>query len=271
MPPFFRSAKGGPARGGRPRFAGKWYFRAAGPLAGGLVGLAGGLPGLLIGLVMGYLLQELAGQFLTDRAILAYFENPGRPLFNEGEPGLAAFCALGVLVSGGETGARRCAAGVFPGGKSAAPLVESFCRLAASRRRELNPDLLAESLAARRAALGDLPVLGKALHDLAAGDEGLKTAASVRGILDPGYRAFEKGVHDAAERLMDGQGPEDGEPWHVLGLEPGASEEEVKSRFRRLAIRFHPDSLSGLDEAQREAAARTFLKIKEAYQTIMEE
>ncbi|MDR1618579.1 MAG: hypothetical protein LBS06_05970, partial [Treponema sp.] len=57
MPPFFRSAKGA-----WPRFTGRRYFRAAGPLAGGLAGLVGGLPGLLIGLVMGYLLQELVGQ-----------------------------------------------------------------------------------------------------------------------------------------------------------------------------------------------------------------
>ena len=265
MPSFFR-----PAKGKGPRFTGKRHFWA-GPLAGGLVGLIGGLPGLVIGLVMGYLLQELAGQFLTDRTILAYFENPGRPGFNEGEPGLAAFCALGILISGQEVKAGHCAAAFFAGGRSVAPLIESFCRLAASRRRELNPDLLAESLAARRAAMGDLPVLGKALHDLAAGDDELKTAARIRGILDPGYRAFEKGVHAAAERLMDGQGPEGGEPWRILGLEPGVCEEEVKSRFRKLAIRFHPDSLSALNEAQREEASRTFLKIKEAYQTIMRE
>jgi hypothetical protein len=265
MPPFFHSAKR------RGPLTGKWYFRTVGPLAGGLIGLIGGLPGLLIGLVMGYLLQELIGQFRTDRAILAYFENPGRPGFNEGTPGLAAFCALGVLISGNEAETGRCAAAVFTGKKSAAPLIESFCRLAASRRRELNPDLLAESLAARRSAVGDLPVLGKALHTLASGDEELKTAACIRGILDPGYRAFERGVHAAAERLMDGQRPEDEKPWHVLGLKPGASEEEVKSSFRRLAIRFHPDSLSALDEAQREEAARTFLKIKEAYQTIIGE
>jgi DnaJ like chaperone protein len=267
MPPLF-STRGKSARGAWPRFAGKWYFRAVGPLAGGIIGLVGGLPGLIIGLVMGYLLQELAGQLLTDRAVLAYFENPGRPGFNEGEPGLAAFCALGVIIGGQEAGAGRCAAASFAGGRSPAPLIESFCRLAASRRRELNPDLLAESLAARRAALGDLPALGKALHDLAAGDEALKTAAHIRGILDPGYRAFEKSVHDAAERLVDGQGPED--PWRILGLEPGAGEEEVKSGFRKLAIRYHPDSLSALSGPQQEAASRTFLKIKEAYQTIMD-
>jgi DnaJ-domain-containing protein 1 len=249
-----------------PHFAGKRYLRAAGLLAGGLVGLIGGLPGLAAGLVIGYLLQELARQILTDRAILAYFENPGRPGFNEGEPGLAAFCALGVLITGQETRAARRAAAAVAGGRAAAPLIESFCRLAASRRRKLNPDLLAESLAARRAALGDLPALGKALHDLASGDGELKTAAAIRGILDPGYRAFEKSIHDAAGRLAEGQGEN---PWRVLGLEPGASEEEVKSGFRRLAIRFHPDSLPALTAARREEAARNFLKIREAYRTVM--
>jgi DnaJ-domain-containing protein 1 len=232
---------------------------------------------------MGYLIQELFRQFSMDRAAAAYFENPGRSGFDEGEPGLAAWCALAVIIiaeslapedrnAGPGTepesalGAKaiRAAAEAFPGGKNG-PRIESFCRLAESRRRRLNPDLLAESLAARRASRGDLSLLGKILHGLAAGDRALETAARIRAVLDPGYRAFEQEIHGAAERFL-APAPD---PWEILGLSPGASPEEVKSGFRRLAIQFHPDSLQGLDEKQRQDAARAFIKIEEAYREIM--
>jgi DnaJ-domain-containing protein 1 len=259
----------------------------AGPLAGGLIGLIAGVPGILFGILLGYLVQELVGQFRSDRAVAAYFENPGRPGFYEGEPGLAAWCALAVIIlsesippehrpehreagSGASIGeeVNRGAAAVFPGaGRAYGPLIESFCRLAESRRETLNPDLLAESLAARRFSRGDLPLLGKILHGLASGDEAMQTAVRIRAILDPGFRAFEQGVHHAAERLFF-TAPESG-PWQVLGIKPGASPEEVKSGFRRLAIQFHPDSLQALNETQREEAAKAFMRIEEAYREIM--
>lgn len=257
----------------------------AGPLAGILIGVLAGIPGIFFGLLLGYLVQELAGQFRADRAVAAYFENPGRPGFYEGEPGLAAWCALAVIIlsesippedrpeNGEVTGTSigeevsRGAAAAFPGAGNRGPLIESFCRLAESRRETLNPDLLAESLAARRFSRGDLPLLGKTLHALASGDGALQTAARVRGILDPGYRAFEQGVHHAAERFFFTV-PNAG-PWEVLGLRPGASPEEIKSGFRRLAIQFHPDSLQALNETQREEAAKAFMRIEEAYREIM--
>jgi hypothetical protein len=256
--------------------------RWAGPLAGALIGLAGGLPGIPIGFLLGYLTQELFRQFHADRAAAAYFKNPGRSGFFEGEPGLAAWCALTVIIlseshtpenrKDGSGGALweaqiRQAAAAFPGAGKYGPLIESFCRLAESHRESLNPDLLAESLAARRILRGDLPILGKSLHALASGDRALQLAAQVRAILDPGYRVLEQGVHNAAERLFSPV-PE-ARPWEILGLSPGASPEEVKSEFRRLAVLFHPDSLQGLDEKQREEAARAFMKIEAAYREIM--
>jgi DnaJ like chaperone protein len=244
--------------------------RWLGPLAGGLAGAAGGFPGLLIGGLMGYLILELCRQLFTDRAVAAYLENPGRPGFYEGEPGLAAWCALTVIIlsESGSPESRAAAAAAFPGGRRYGPLMESFCRLAETRRQALNPDLLAESLAARRSSRGDLPLLGKILHSLASGDEALQTAARIRAILDPGFRAFEQGIHDAAGRLFS---PPDDSAWELLGLKPGASPAAVKSSFRRLAIQFHPDSLQGLDEKQREEAARAFMKIEAAYREILGE
>jgi curved DNA-binding protein CbpA len=52
-----------------------------------------------------------------------------------------------------------------------------------------------------------------------------------------------------------------GDPYRVLGLEPGASMAEVKRAYRRLAKAFHPDSAG-------EAALPRFLAIHEAYERL---
>jgi len=53
------------------------------------------------------------------------------------------------------------------------------------------------------------------------------------------------------------------DPYDVLGVERGASVEEVKSAFRRLAQRFHPDKNPGDD-----GAAQKFKEINAAYQIL---
>jgi DnaJ like chaperone protein len=217
---------------------------------------------------------------------LNYFENPGPSGFYEGEPGLAAFCALGILiiartpdsspfpppgsVAGGEAAAgevSRKAAAVFPGGRagsspdSSLSLIDYFCRLAWSRRYSLNPDLLAESLMARRGSGKDLPDLGRALYELASGEKSLDLAGYIRSRLDSAYDP-----HDEKDKAPEA--PEQ-DPWQILGLPPDTPVGELKSHFRRLAIQFHPDGLRGLDAEQRQASARAFIAIKEAYQKIL--
>src|SRR6476659_8050245 len=53
------------------------------------------------------------------------------------------------------------------------------------------------------------------------------------------------------------------DPYDVLGVERGASTDEVKSAFRRLAQRFHPDKNPGDDRAQQK-----FKEINAAYQIL---
>ena len=53
-----------------------------------------------------------------------------------------------------------------------------------------------------------------------------------------------------------------GDPYRVLGLEPGASMADVKRAYRRLAKAFHPDSAG-------EAALPRFLAIHEAYERLV--
>ena len=250
------------------------------PLLGGLIGLIGGIPGLLIGLLLGYLLGQLFVQSGRNRRILAYFENPGSQQFYEGEPGLAAWCALAVLVasenSGDNSGAPAPAekilkeaaleaSCVFTSPLADPFLVEHFSRMALSSRNNLNPDLLAESLIARRIPLGaqgNMATLGRGLSSLAGGEKAKALARQIRRILGISPEDEDSEISASENHGMSG------DPWKILGLPPGTSLREVKAHYRRLAKQFHPDNFVLLDEKHRETAARAFIAIQEAYKKI---
>lgn len=57
-------------------------------------------------------------------------------------------------------------------------------------------------------------------------------------------------------------------PYKILGISPDASDEEVKKAYRKMAMKFHPDKVSFLDEKAKKAAEEKFKKINEAYHQI---
>ena len=259
-----------------------WLRVLAGPLSGGIIGLIGGIPGFFIGLLLGYLLREILVQSVRDRRILEYLEYPGRRFF-EDEPGMAAWCALAVLVASASEGTSRVspeslsgerilkqvvieASRIFTGPRADPVLMEHFSRLALSRSESLNPDLLAESLAARRAAseksdkMEDLANLCRVLTGLAEGERAKNLARDIRRILNPASEASGTAPAD----------PRDADPWKILGLSPLTPKREIKAHYRRLAKLFHPDELAVLDEKRRETAASAFMAIKDAYVKIMD-
>ena len=54
--------------------------------------------------------------------------------------------------------------------------------------------------------------------------------------------------------------------YETLGLEPGASQEEIKNSFRRLAMKHHPDKNKNSEESRQK-----FMKIVEAYEVLSDE
>ena len=54
----------------------------------------------------------------------------------------------------------------------------------------------------------------------------------------------------------------------VLEISPDATDEEVKSAFRRMAMKNHPDKVATLGPEVQKAAAEKFRQVQEAYETI---
>lgn len=53
--------------------------------------------------------------------------------------------------------------------------------------------------------------------------------------------------------------------YSVLGLQHGASIDEVKKAFKKLAVQYHPDKQQGKSDAEKKAAEEKFKEINEAY------
>jgi uncharacterized membrane protein YkvA (DUF1232 family) len=58
------------------------------------------------------------------------------------------------------------------------------------------------------------------------------------------------------------------DPYTVLGIQPGATKEEIKRAYTRLAIQYHPDKVQHLGEEFRKLAHEKFVAIQKAYDAI---
>ena len=56
--------------------------------------------------------------------------------------------------------------------------------------------------------------------------------------------------------------------YKILGVDPSASDEEVKKAYREMAKKNHPDLVSNLGEEVRVAAEKKFQEINQAYEII---
>jgi curved DNA-binding protein CbpA len=56
--------------------------------------------------------------------------------------------------------------------------------------------------------------------------------------------------------------------FRVLGVKANASDDDIKKAYRRLANKYHPDKLHGLDDEAKEQAAQQLQRVKLAYDVL---
>ncbi len=59
------------------------------------------------------------------------------------------------------------------------------------------------------------------------------------------------------------------DPYQVLGVSPGASDDEIKKAYRNLSRKYHPDA--NINNPNKEAAEEKFKEVQQAYDQIMKE
>jgi hypothetical protein len=58
------------------------------------------------------------------------------------------------------------------------------------------------------------------------------------------------------------------DPYQILGVDRNASQQEIKSAFRKQAQRYHPDRVSHLGEEFQQLAKEKFQEIQKAYEIL---
>ncbi|MBL7942276.1 MAG: DnaJ domain-containing protein, partial [Flavobacteriales bacterium] len=53
-----------------------------------------------------------------------------------------------------------------------------------------------------------------------------------------------------------------------LEIEESATDEEIKTAYRKMAMKYHPDKVRNLGEQHEKAAQEKFVKVQEAYEQI---
>ena len=59
--------------------------------------------------------------------------------------------------------------------------------------------------------------------------------------------------------------------YRILGIDPSATDEEVKKAYRRMAVKYHPDKVATLGEDVQKAAEEKFKAVSQAYEAICRE
>jgi uncharacterized membrane protein YkvA (DUF1232 family) len=88
-----------------------------------------------------------------------------------------------------------------------------------------------------------------------------------------GYKRTKPGQGEARhEEKRDREASLDHEnedPFKILGIEPGASPDEIKSAYRRTVAKYHPDKVTHLGKEFQEMAHKKLVAIQRAYDALM--
>lgn len=58
------------------------------------------------------------------------------------------------------------------------------------------------------------------------------------------------------------------DPYKILGLQPGATKEEIRAAYKKMASQYHPDKVQHLGEDFQRLAHEKFLAIQRAYDKV---
>ncbi len=61
---------------------------------------------------------------------------------------------------------------------------------------------------------------------------------------------------------------EEDDPYKILGIDCGASREEIKEAYAKLAAKYHPDKVQHLGTEFQELAHEKFIAIQKAYDSL---
>jgi DnaJ like chaperone protein len=65
--------------------------------------------------------------------------------------------------------------------------------------------------------------------------------------------------------------PNNDRNYRILGIDPGATDEEVKKAYRKMAVKYHPDKVATLGEDVQKSAEEKFKAVSQAYEAICRE
>ncbi|WP_419660433.1 DnaJ: heat shock protein [Desulfosarcina variabilis str. Montpellier] len=82
-------------------------------------------------------------------------------------------------------------------------------------------------------------------------------------------RPHSKTAGDEQSRAADSETRSPKDPYTILGITPGATQEEIKAAYRRLAGQYHPDKVQHLGKEFQELAEKRFKEIQQAYDDLI--
>jgi hypothetical protein len=81
------------------------------------------------------------------------------------------------------------------------------------------------------------------------------------------------GRQQTTEKADEGQSAEKQNglrsPYEILGVESTATQDEIKTAYRKLANQYHPDKVAHLGEALQKLADQRFKEIQDAYEQLV--
>lgn len=79
------------------------------------------------------------------------------------------------------------------------------------------------------------------------------------------YIGISKADYDSISAIFR---PSNDSNYKILGIEPDATNEEVKKAYRKMAVKYHPDKVATLGEDVQKAAEEKFKAVNQAYEAI---